>query len=260
MDIVRAKKRFGQNFLHDERILEKISSVINLENKNVIEIGPGQGALTKHILNRAKGLVVFEIDRDLINLLSDKFKDEKRLKIISGDFLKQDLREYRDYVIVSNIPYNISTDIVFTIFEHHELFSDVVLLVQKEFAQRLCAKLGSKDYSKLTLSTQLFYEANYCFEVSPNCFNPKPKVTSAVVYLKRRDNLDNSANYKKMLNLIKKCFSMRRKTLWNNIKDLINQELFKQFCLDNNLDINARPENLTLDNYFSLYEFVKDNL
>lgn len=257
MSIHHPRKRFSQNFLKDLNILKKIANVIDIENKNVIEIGPGKGSLTELLIQKANQLVAFEIDYDLIDLLNEKFKNQSNLTIINEDFLKADLSHYQNYEIIANIPYHISTDIVFKIFENYQNFENVVLLVQKEFAQRICANVNSKDYSKLSPSTKLFYDAKYCFDVENNAFWPKPKVTSAVIHLKRR-NQKYDINYKDFLDFIKRCFSMRRKTLWNNLKSSnIEYDLFVQACAKMNMKENARPEEFSFDNLLFLYQEIK---
>lgn len=257
MSIHHPRKRFSQNFLKDLNILKKIANVIDIENKNVIEIGPGKGSLTELLIQKANQLVAFEIDYDLIDLLNEKFKNQSNLTIINEDFLKADLSHYQNYEIIANIPYHISTDIVFKIFENYQNFENVVLLVQKEFAQRICANVNSKDYSKLSPSTKLFYDAKYCFDVENNAFWPEPKVTSAVIHLKRRDQ-KYDINYKDFLDFIKRCFSMRRKTLWNNLKSSnIEYDLFVQACAKMNMKENARPEEFSFDNLLFLYQEIK---
>ncbi|MBD5423371.1 MAG: ribosomal RNA small subunit methyltransferase A [Mycoplasma sp.] len=249
-----AKRKFSQNFLNDKNILSKIANVINVENKCIIEIGPGKGSLTKTILeNNVKRLVAFEIDNDLFKYLETTIIDN-RLELINQDFLKSDLSEYVNFNIVANIPYNISTDIIFKIFDNYENFENVVLLVQKEFAQRICAKVNTKEYSKLSPSTRLFYDASYCFDVEANSFWPKPKVTSAVVHLKRTNN-KYDVNYSEFLDFIKQSFSMRRKTFWNNIKNTTyDYEKFKNVCDQLNLKTDIRPEQLNFDQLMFFYK------
>lgn len=256
---IKAKKKFGQNFLKDKNILKKISNVVDIENKNILEIGPGQGDLTSFLIKKAKKVVAFEIDRDLIDFLNEKFRKEDNLEIINQDFLEANLSDYKEYLIIANIPYNISTDIVFKIFENYKNFSDVVLLVQKEFGQRLCANPNSKEYSKLSISTKLFYEPKFCFEVQPKFFIPQPKVTSSVIYLKRVKN-SFDIDYNNFLFFIKKCFSMRRKTLWNNLKYLkINYDDFKNLMKNLEINENARPENLTFEQYLEIFKKLTFN-
>ena len=255
-----AKKRFGQNFLNDKNILEKITNVIDISNKNIIEIGPGKGALTSLLIKKAKKVIAFEIDKNLFDYLNDKFKSQTNLEIINQDFLKVNLSKYENFNIVANIPYNISTDILFKIFDNYQNFENIVLLVQSEFAKRVCAKVNDNDYSKLAPSTKLFYDATYCFDVNASSFWPKPKVTSAVIHLKRTNKIYD-IDKREILKFIKLCFSMRRKTLWNNIKilDDLNKEQFEQMCNDLKININSRPEEIDLDKFIEIYKWIYYN-
>lgn len=250
------KKRFGQNFLNDENILKKIASIISLKNQTIIEIGPGHGALTKYLVKEANEVISFEIDYNLYNKLKDQMIFDN-LKIINQDFLKVDLSKFKDFSIVANIPYNISTDILFKIFENYHNVNNVVLLVQKEFGKRVCAKPNDSNYSKLAPSTKLFFDAKYCFDVDASCFWPKPKVTSCVIHLKRNEK-QNDIDYYRMLEFIKICFAMRRKTLFNNIKNTYNIsfEKFEYICKNLNKEIKSRPEEWSLDDLIFLYKNI----
>lgn len=169
MDKSYVRKRFSQNFLNDQNILKKIINIVDLNNKNILEIGPGKGSLTKYLLAKAKQVTAFEIDHNLFGYLKSEFNNSN-FNLINKDFLKEDLSAYQDFYIISNIPYHISTEIIFKIFDNYQNFPEVVLLVQKEFGKRLCAKVSTKDYSKLAPSTNLFYEASYCFDVDAKAF------------------------------------------------------------------------------------------
>lgn len=259
MDKSYARKRFSQNFLNDQNILKKISEVVNINNKNVLEIGPGKGSLTKYLLAKAKKLVAFEIDNNLFGYLQSEFNNPN-FELINNDFLKEDLSSFQNFYIISNIPYHISTEIIFKIFANYQNFSDVVLLVQKEFGKRLCAKVSTKDYSKLAPSTNLFYEATYCFDVDAKAFWPQPKVTSCVVHLKRKE-IKYDVDYQDFLNFIKSSFSMRRKTFWNNIKNIyhLNYDHFQSICNELKKDVNIRPENLSFEDLLIFYKKLKNN-
>ena len=257
MEIKKAKKKFSQNFLKDENILKKIANVIDIKNQNIIEIGPGMGALTKYLVKEAKQVIAFEIDKNLNEYLIENFKNSN-LKIVNDDFLNVDLSSYKNYCIIANIPYNISTDIVFKIFEYYQNFENVVLLVQKEFAQRLSANVGDSEYSKLSVSTKLFYDASICFDVNGDAFWPKPKVTSSVIHLKRIDKRYD-VDYKEFLNFIKICFSMKRKTLWNNLKQLnIELETFNDICKKLKINNDVRAEKLDLGQFVDLFKLINE--
>ena len=252
-----ALKRFGQNFLMDQNILNKIVTIINLEDQKVIEIGPGYGALTKHLVAAAKEVIAFEIDYNLSDFLKATFKEQNNLKIINQNFLEIDLSCYQDYLIVANIPYNITTEILFKIFANYQNFETIILMVQKEFAIRLCAKLNQLGYGKLAITTSLFYDAKLMFDVPATAFKPIPKVTSSIVYLKRKLQISEISNHKLLMNFIKDCFMMKRKTLWNNLKKTkITKEIFETFCLNEKLDLNVRPENLSLEQYQKLFKLI----
>ncbi|MGL6125096.1 MAG: 16S rRNA (adenine(1518)-N(6)/adenine(1519)-N(6))-dimethyltransferase RsmA [Metamycoplasmataceae bacterium] len=257
MDKKYALKRFGQNFLQDEEILNKIVSSIDINNKNIIEIGPGKGALSKLILLKAQKLVAFEIDYNLVDFLSMEIKS-KNFFLINEDFLKTNLSNYKNYSIIANIPYNITTPILFKIFENHTNFDDVILMVQKEVAERICAKPGDNNYGKLTVTTANFANAKKLFDISPKAFFPSPKVTSSVIHLKIKKTESNVDN-EEFLIFIKICFAMRRKTLINNLKNHknYNENLIFQFFIENNLNKNVRPQMLGFDQYKNLFKILK---
>ena len=253
---VIAKKRFGQNFLRDENILHKIATAIDINDEKIIEIGPGEGALTKYLINNTKQVVAFEIDYDLVKLLNEKFNSTKNLEIINQDFLKVDLSQYHGYKIVANIPYYISTDILFKIFENSHLFDEIILLVQKEFAQRVCAHLSQKDYGKLSITTNIFYTPKILFDVSPTAFSPQPKVVSSVIYLKRKNWSLAPEEKRKFSEFIKKSFAMKRKTLINNLKKEYELAKIETFLKEQNLNLQIRPEQISFELFFRLFMFL----
>ncbi|MGL5617508.1 MAG: 16S rRNA (adenine(1518)-N(6)/adenine(1519)-N(6))-dimethyltransferase RsmA [Metamycoplasmataceae bacterium] len=257
MDKKYAMKRFGQNFLQDEQVLKRIVSSINIENKKIIEIGPGKGALSKLILLEADKLVAFEIDYNLSNFLKLEIENEKFF-LINKDFLEVDLSSYTGYSIIANIPYNITTPILFKIFENHSNFDDVLLMVQKEVAERICAKPGTSNYGKLSVTTANFATVKKLFDIGPKAFYPIPKVTSSIIHLKMNKN-EWDIYDEKFLNFIKNCFGMRRKTLINNLKNHknYNENLVKKFLIDNNLNIDIRPQILNLNQYKELFKLLK---
>ena len=253
-----AMKRFGQNFLQDANVLKKIVDSIDLTNKNIIEIGPGKGALSKLILEKAKTLVAFEIDYNLVDFLKEEIQD-KNFTLINEDFLKIDLSPYQGYSIMANIPYNITTPILFKIFENNKNFDDVILMVQKEVAERISAKPGTTNYGKLTVSTAHFAVAQKLFDISPKAFYPSPKVTSSIIHLqmkKTRPNIDDEG----FLMFVKLCFAMRRKTLINNLKIQKNYDDKKvnDFYLANDLNLDIRPQILTLEQYQDLFKLFQE--
>ena len=255
-----ALKRFGQNFLTDQSILTKIVNIIDLKNQNIIEIGPGQGALTKQLVKVAKTVTAFEIDYNLSDFLKTTFVDSPNLQIINQDFLKIDLSSYQNHLIVANIPYNITTEILFKIFANHQNFEHIILMVQKEFATRLCAKLNESGYGKLAITTSLFYEAQAVFDVPPTAFKPQPKVTSTIIYLKRKVADFDLDQADEIMDFIKHCFMMKRKTLWNNLRPLqiMDLDLFASFCVDEDFELKVRPEDLSLEQYLKLFNLINN--
>ncbi|MGL5205601.1 MAG: 16S rRNA (adenine(1518)-N(6)/adenine(1519)-N(6))-dimethyltransferase RsmA [Metamycoplasmataceae bacterium] len=257
MDKKYAIKRFGQNFLQDKEILKRIVSSIDIKNKNIIEIGPGKGALSKLILAEANQLVAFEIDYNLSDFLKCEIKNEKFI-LINKDFLKVDLSIYKGYSIIANIPYNITTPILFKIFENYSNFDDVILMVQKEVAERICAQPGTTNYGKLSIVVANFADVEKLFDISSKAFYPEPKVTSAIIHLKmikKESDIDNE----RFLNFIKNCFGMRRKTLINNLKNQenYNENVVKKFLISNNLNVDIRPQILDINQYKELFKLLK---
>ncbi|MDK2819698.1 MAG: ribosomal RNA small subunit methyltransferase A [Mycoplasmataceae bacterium] len=249
-----ALKRFGQNFLQDETVLKKIASTLDLKGKNIIEIGPGKGALSKLILQEAKQLVAFEIDYNLCDFLKLEIKNNNFI-LINEDFLKADLSKYKGYSIMANIPYNITTSILFKIFENNQNFDEIILMVQKEVAERISAIPGSTNYGKLTVSSSHFAEVKKLFDISPKAFFPSPKVTSSIIHIKIK-KVKPIIDDTEFLSFVKFCFAMRRKTLINNLKVQKNfdEQKITHFYLENNLNKDVRPQILTLNQYYELFK------
>ncbi len=216
----QTKKRFGQHFLHDPLVIDKIISAARLEsNQRVVEIGPGLGVLTEHLLGKVARVEVMEIDRDLIALLHHRFED--RLIIHAGDVLMQswpDLLTDPPYTLVANLPYNISSQILFKLLDHRILFHRMVLMFQREVGQRLMAQPGTRDYGILSVLCQLWYDIDKVALVKPGAFTPPPKVDSLVLSFlpleQPRVDLVDEALFKK---LVKGAFTQRRKTLRNSL-------------------------------------------
>jgi 16S rRNA (adenine1518-N6/adenine1519-N6)-dimethyltransferase len=216
MQAVRPKKHLGQHFLKDENIAKKIVSSLN-ENKNVLEIGPGTGILTKYLLQIENiNLKVIEIDKESVEYLDQHFLELKE-KIISADFLKTDLKTIfdRHYSIIGNFPYNISTQILFKVLENRNKVSEVVGMFQKEVAVRIASKPGSKEYGILSVQLQAYYNIEYLFTVNENVFVPPPKVKSAVIRLTRNDVATLDCDEKLFFRIVKTAFNQRRKMLRN---------------------------------------------
>lgn len=250
----KPKKRFGQNFLIDANIANKIVSIASNKNINTIEIGPGLGSLTEFLVNNSKHLEVYEIDRDLCNELEKEFPD---IKVNNCDFLEVDLSIYGNTLInvVSNLPYYITTPILFKIINSSLNINKITVMVQKEVADRLTASVGSKDYNALSIIINYLFEVEYEFTVKKSCFYPSPLVDSAVVSFVpkiKRDKLYEE----KLFNIIENSFRMRRKTLYNNLKTIFSNELLKEIFDKLNFDSTIRAEELTLNDYINIYKVI----
>ncbi|MBT8183580.1 MAG: 16S rRNA (adenine(1518)-N(6)/adenine(1519)-N(6))-dimethyltransferase RsmA [Eudoraea sp.] len=227
---VKAKKYLGQHFLKDEEIAARIANTLTLNGyKNVIEIGPGTGILTKHLLSRDLNLVAMEIDAESVVYLHHSFplenaglmKREGTFRVVEADFLKYDIRtlfEQEPFAITGNFPYNISTQIVFKLLDIKELVPEFTGMFQKEVARRICAGPGTKTYGILSVLVQAFYHAEYLFTVPPTVFDPPPKVESGVLRLIRKKDFVIDCDETLFTKVVKAAFNQRRKTLRNSLK------------------------------------------
>ena len=229
----RAKKRFGQHFLHDQSVIERMLKVLMLKaDDTVVEIGPGPGALTFPLLKILSHLHVVEIDRDVIAWWQQQEAVKDRLTIHPHDALKLDLSQLQNtdaesrqaLRIVGNLPYNISTPLIFNLLAQAEYVDDMLFMLQKEVVDRMTAEPGSKDYGRLSVMVQYFCQTDYVLKIGPGAFSPPPKVDSAVVYLKPRPYPEQAEDDEQLSALVAKAFSQRRKTLRNTLKDLLTVE------------------------------------
>jgi len=254
---VKAKKHLGQHFLRDENIAEKIAGTLSLKGyNNVLEIGPGMGVLTKYLLKKDITTYVIEIDSESVEYLQANFLNLAP-RIIEKNFLKYDLNEVfsdSQFAIIGNFPYNISTQIVFKTLEMRHQIPEFSGMFQKEVAQRICEKEGSKVYGILSVLTQAFYDAEYLFTVPPSVFTPPPKVDSGVLRLTRKENYDLPCDEKLFFRVVKAAFQQRRKTLRNSLKT---------FNLSDNLKANVifgkRPEQLSVDSFIKLTQLIEND-
>ncbi len=247
----RPRKRFGQHFLIDHRIIQKIVSAINpKEDDQLIEIGPGRGALTKFILSRVAKLTVVELDRDLILGLKLLASDAHQIEVINEDVLNYDFSELTDEShtlrIVGNLPYNISTPLIFHLLDHKAVIKDMHFMLQKEVVDRLVATVGEKDYSRLGVMVQYHCQVQHLFDVSRHAFQPPPKVESAVVRLIPHNQLPYPAkDYQVFADVVRHAFMHRRKTIRNCLKDMISANDLVTL----NIDPSLRPEQISLPQY-----------
>ncbi len=264
------KKKFSQNFLLDENIIKKIikESGIN-ESSNVIEIGPGLGALTKYIVKVAKKVLIYEVDQDLIPILNDFFKEDKHVIILNQDFLKSDINsdinKYLDnsdnVELISNLPYHITTPIIMKVLEESQNIKSLTLMMQLEVAKRLTSKPNTKDYNALSIIIQDQCKSDYLFKVPKSVFKPIPKVDSAVIKLTRL-NIKESINKRDFYRFVHNSFSQRRKTLVNNLSDSYSEcskQFFKDLLERNNIVDTIRGEALSLEEFKKIYlDFIKE--
>ncbi|WP_040252440.1 16S rRNA (adenine(1518)-N(6)/adenine(1519)-N(6))-dimethyltransferase RsmA [Psychroserpens mesophilus] len=254
---VRAKKHLGQHFLTDETIAERIANTLSFNGyKHVLEIGPGMGVLTKYLLKKDITTHVIEIDTESVAYLKANYLNLAN-RVYEKDFLKYDLKnvfQEEPFAVIGNFPYNISTQIVFKTLEMREQIPEFSGMFQKEVAERICSKEGSKVYGILSVLTQAFYDAEYLFTVPPTVFNPPPKVDSGVLLLKRKENVNLNCDEKLFFRVVKTAFQQRRKTLRNSLKT---------FNLSDNLKANVifdkRPEQLSVASFIELTQLIEND-
>ncbi|MCV6621172.1 MAG: 16S rRNA (adenine(1518)-N(6)/adenine(1519)-N(6))-dimethyltransferase RsmA [Cellvibrionaceae bacterium] len=255
----KARKRFGQNFLSDPGIIQRIvSSIAPREDDNIVEIGPGKGAITALLLEACPKLNVVELDRDLIPILLAQFAVFKDFKIHQADALKFDfssLAEDKAIRIVGNLPYNISTPLIFHLLSYHGKVQDMHFMLQKEVVERMAAVPGQKSYGRLGIMVQYYCQVENLFLVPPECFQPQPKVDSAIVRLKPFQELPHPAKDVKLLErVVNVAFQQRRKTLRNGLKQLANSEQLDAL----KTDISVRAENLSVEQFVALSDELLD--
>lgn len=256
---VKAKKHLGQHFLRDENIAKKIAdSLTETAYENILEIGPGMGVLTKYILRKKTKVTVFEIDIESVEYLKNVFPVEQisintskeKFQIIEGDFLKQNLQDLfknQQVAIIGNFPYNISSQIVFKAIENRGIVSEFSGMFQKEVAQRIAEKEGSKTYGILSVLTQAFFDVEYLFTVPPNVFNPPPKVDSGVIRCVRKENYKLPVDEKLFFRVVKTAFNQRRKMLRSSLKSFKLSDSLKEDPI-----FAKRPEQLSVLEFIEL--------
>ncbi len=249
-----ARKRFGQNFLHDHAIIYNIIASLGAKpGQHWVEIGPGQGALTAPLLKQVGQLDVVELDRDLVALLKAKFKDNDNLRIHSADALRFDFASLapanEKIRIVGNLPYNISTPLMFHLLNSANCIEDMHFMLQKEVVERICALPGSKKYGRLSVMMQYYCGAECLFDVPPESFDPAPQVMSAIIKLIPHQTAPVQADNVALLNkVVTQAFSQRRKTLRNSLKKMIPEAAIVALGIDANL----RAEEISLADFAKL--------
>ena len=263
---VRAKKHLGQHFLTDENIAKRIADSLT-ENgyNNVLEIGPGMGVLTKYLLTKKPKVTVLELDSESVTYLQETFPLEhlkldtskEKFNIIEGDFLKQQIPQLfnnKQVAIIGNFPYNISTQIVFKTLENRAFIPEFSGMFQKEVAQRIAEKEGSKVYGILSVLTQAFYNVEYLFTVPPTVFNPPPKVDSGVIRFIRKENYTLPVDEKLFFRVVKMAFNQRRKMLRGSLKSFNLSDSLKEDPI-----FAKRPEQLSVQEFINLTAKIAEN-
>ncbi|GLS25624.1 16S rRNA (adenine(1518)-N(6)/adenine(1519)-N(6))-dimethyltransferase RsmA [Marinibactrum halimedae] len=256
----KARKRFGQNFLHDYGVISSIVRAIGpRESDNLVEIGPGKGAITALLLEQCPNLNVIELDRDLVPILLAQFVKYPGFKIHQIDALKFDFASLattdNPLRVVGNLPYNISTPLIFHLLSFHQRIKDMHFMLQKEVVERLAAQPGDKAYGRLSVMTQYYCDVENLFLVPPECFDPAPKVDSAIVRLTPHTNIPCPTKDIDILHkVVNVAFQQRRKTLRNALKGIVTSEQCEQL----GIDASVRPEMLSLRDYVAIADFAVD--
>ncbi len=259
----RPKKSLGQNFLIEKNIIKKILGLINLNGKNIVEIGPGKGALTDEILKlKPKSLILIEKDFELSKYLYSKYFLIKKVKIINADILKFNLNEIKkDKIsIIGNLPYNISSQILVKLLKYKELkykINNLIFMFQKELGERIIGKFPSKHYGRLSIISNYRLRIIKRFLVSANCFFPKPKVKSMVIHFKIFKNksykINNISNLEKITNIL---FSNKRKMINKKIKNILTDQKLKKIP---ELNLKLRPEEISPEIFYKITELYEQN-
>ncbi|MEO8400129.1 MAG: 16S rRNA (adenine(1518)-N(6)/adenine(1519)-N(6))-dimethyltransferase RsmA [Ignavibacteriaceae bacterium] len=257
MQKVKPLKKFGQNYLTDNNILDKLINEISpKKDDNLVEIGPGTGTLTEKLSKKIPSFTAVEIDTRVIDQLKNSFPS---IQIIQNDFLEINLNQLfkfnnKKLRIVGNIPYNLTSPIIFKMIEDNQIIEDSVLMVQYEVAKRITAIKGTKDYGILSIVLKYFADVKFCFKVSHNVFYPKPKVDSAVIHIYfSKDRRDKIAN-EYLIKIVKASFGNRRKTLKNSLSNSI----FKNINFtDAEIDLSLRAEQLDVEHFISLAKYAQ---
>ena len=251
---VKPKKYLGQHFLIDEQISERISEAISKSKKiNLLEIGPGTGALTKFLLHENIDLISYELDTESITYLKNAYPT---LIVHNEDVLKTDWTKIfkGNYSVTGNFPYNISSQILFKIYENRTIIDEMVGMFQKEVAERVCSGSGTKKYGILSVLIQAFYNVEYLFTVNEEVFNPPPKVKSGVIKITRNNIIELDCNEKLFFRVVKAIFNQRRKMARNSLKSLLGDKKIDHVLL------TKRPEELSIENFVEITKMIESKI
>ena len=255
----RARKRFGQHFLADESVISQMVSAIHpRRGEQLVEIGPGRGALTEALLDSAAELVAIELDRDLLPLLQKRFRERGNFRVLNGDALNFDYTSLaqpgKPLRIVGNLPYNISTPLIFHLLGFAEQIQDMYFMLQLEVVNRLAARPGNKNWGRLGIMAQYHCQVESLFEVAPHAFAPPPKVRSGVVRLRPHTGSGNDNQRRDRLQaVVRAAFSQRRKTLRNSLRDLVSVQQLQGL----GISPSARAETLDLQQFLALSDLLE---
>lgn len=256
-DMVRARKRFGQHFLVDQSIRQRIVDLIPAHPPTLLEIGPGQGALTDLLVPRTDYLIGVEFDRDLVTLLRKKYADRSSVEIVQKDILDVQLSDYTStrIPVIGNIPYNITSPLLDWCTREHPLIQSIVFMVQREMALRLCASPNSSDWSGISIMTQLFFTPTLAFHVPPGCFDPPPEVWSSVIQL-TPNPIPIDLDLHSFQQLLETAFAHKRKQLRNNlIPALCTEDQFAALAGSLGYAPTIRAEQLSIDQFRRLHQY-----
>lgn len=258
--MILKKKSLGQHFLIDDNIARKIVRIADVNQDDIVwEIGPGSGVLTKFLLEKCRKLLAFEIDNEWFRYLQSNYQDPK-LTLINSDILKVDFKDYfpqEKVKIVANLPYQITSPLLFKILEYRDLFSSITVMIQDEVADRLCAPSGNKEYGKLSIKLQLYFRIKKEFIVPPHVFRPQPKVRSAVVQLIPKQDVPEILDHKQLWDLIDEVFNHRRKMLRVSLKPFLAKKEYEQLLDTSALDFTRRPEDLSIREFVDLSNAIE---
>jgi len=263
---IKAKKKFGQNFLKDESVKQKIIQAMPNDNLKVVEIGPGLGDLTKKLLESDRQITAFEIDLELCEILQDSFKSEiekGQLELICDDVLNRwhnDSLVEEEYHLIANLPYYVATNIILKALVDNKC-KTILVMIQKEVALKFSAKAGDKEFSSLSILANIIAESNLLFDVGSECFDPPPKVTSSILKIVKTKDYDTLFKEKKEFeefkNFLKAAFSAPRKTLLKNLQKTYSKDNILKFYELKNLSNTIRPHQLSTSDYHLLFKNIK---
>lgn len=257
------KKKFGQNFLNNHQVVEKIVKTADIKDDSlIIEIGPGSGAMTSELLKTGSQVICYEIDNELIPILEKKFVDDK-ISIINDDFLKRNIQDdlknfkYSNLYVVANLPYYITTPIITKLISENLVIEKMVLMVQKEVGERFAAHEGTRDYSSISIYLNYYFDVKKEFIVTKGNFTPQPNVDSIIISLNKKEKHYQVKNEKQFFKLVNDSFKFKRKNLRNNLRDY-NLDQIEEILKIINKDLTYRAEQISIENFAFISNSLED--